>query len=226
MTGIASVSTLASLRSAKSFAEETGLAIRFGRLPHGTVLDLARIADECDARVATVRGALRPLESDGMLVFEGAARARVVPIDGHQLDRAFELRRVLEPDAVARACRATIDGFDRLGSRVSDLHCSDWLGEERLTVRRQRAYVAFMTRELSPVEAAAIEELCLIVDRGWRVGYRELCRRNPTDARLLYDGLLGVIDAYQAHSDTGVRDEGLRYLDLVEEVAHYGRRSA
>ncbi|WP_028937990.1 hypothetical protein [Pseudonocardia spinosispora] len=225
MNGIASVSSLGSRRSVKAFVEETGLAIRFGRLRQGTVLDLARAADDRGARVATVRGALRGLEFDGMLVFEGAARARVVPVDGRRLDRAFQLRRALEPHAVARACRATVDGFDRLGARVDDIHRCDWLREEHAAVQQQRDYVALLTHGLPAVEAAALEELCLIVDRGWRIGYRELRRCRPSDADLLYDGLLGVIDAYRSRSDAGVREEGLRYLDLLEDVAHHGRRS-
>src|ERR1700734_3131206 len=76
-----------------------------GAIPGGTRLVQARIAAQFGGSTGPVRAALRELAAGGVVRF-GAERGAVV----HELGRAeladlFEIRKLLEPVAVARAAK-------------------------------------------------------------------------------------------------------------------------
>ena len=76
-----------------------------GTLPGGTRLVQARIADELGVGRATVRSALHTLEAEGLVRIDPARGALVHEISRTELCELYEIRKLLEPVATARATK-------------------------------------------------------------------------------------------------------------------------
>src|SRR5579859_5087942 len=76
-----------------------------GTLPGGTRLVQARIADELGVSRATVRSSLRTLEAEGLVRVDPARGTLVHEISRTELCELYEIRKLLEPVATARAAK-------------------------------------------------------------------------------------------------------------------------
>ena len=91
-----------------------------GTLPGGTRLVQARIADELGVGRATVRGALHTLEAEGLVRIDPARGALVHDISRAELCELYEIRKLLEPVATARATKnATKSMILRAGTLIT-----------------------------------------------------------------------------------------------------------
>jgi len=81
-----------------------------GSLPGGTRLVQARIADELAVGRATVRMALRTLEAEGLIRIDQARGALVHEVSRTELCELYEIRKLLEPVATARAAKNATKG--------------------------------------------------------------------------------------------------------------------
>jgi DNA-binding GntR family transcriptional regulator len=105
--------------------------IRTGTLPGGTRLVQSRIAADLGVSVGSVRGALRALELEG-LVHEDARRGAIV----HELSRSelvelYEIRKLLEPVATARAAKCAsaesiLDAVEVMAKMRSEAESTKW----------------------------------------------------------------------------------------------------
>jgi DNA-binding GntR family transcriptional regulator len=105
--------------------------IRTGALPGGTRLVRSRIAADLGVSVSSVRNALRVLEMEG-LVREDTRRGAIV----HELSRSelvelYEIRKLLEPVATARAakCASTesiLDAVKLMARMRSEAESTRW----------------------------------------------------------------------------------------------------
>jgi DNA-binding GntR family transcriptional regulator len=81
-----------------------------GTFPGGTRLVQARIADELGVSRASVRSALRTLEAEGLIRIDAARGALVHEISRTELAELYEIRKLLEPVATARAAKTATKG--------------------------------------------------------------------------------------------------------------------
>jgi DNA-binding GntR family transcriptional regulator len=93
--------------STDDVAEHLRGRIRGGALPGGTRLVQKAIAEELSVSPSSVRGALRQLEAQGLVRRQGGERGGAVV---HELSRTelvelYEIRKLLEPVATARAAK-------------------------------------------------------------------------------------------------------------------------
>jgi DNA-binding GntR family transcriptional regulator len=105
--------------------------IRTGALPGGTRLVQSRIAADLGVSVSSVRNALRALEMEG-LVREDTRRGAIV----HELSRSelvelYEIRKLLEPVATARAAKCAsadsiLDAVELVARMRSEAESTRW----------------------------------------------------------------------------------------------------
>lgn len=76
-----------------------------GTLPGGSRLVQARIAEELGVSRATVRSSLRTLEAEGLIRVDPVRGALVHEISRTELCELYEIRKLLEPVATARAAK-------------------------------------------------------------------------------------------------------------------------
>lgn len=76
-----------------------------GFLPGGTRLVLPRIASALGVSTTPVREALRHLAAEGLVRFEPHGGAVVHELSRGELEEVYELRKILEPIAIARAAK-------------------------------------------------------------------------------------------------------------------------
>jgi DNA-binding GntR family transcriptional regulator len=76
-----------------------------GTVPGGTRLVQARIAEELGVSRATVRNSLRTLEAEGLIRVDPVRGALVHEISRTELCELYEIRKLLEPVATARAAK-------------------------------------------------------------------------------------------------------------------------
>lgn len=120
-------------------SEELRDAIVDGRLRPGERLRQASIAAEYGTSRIPVREALRQLASEGLVVLQTDAGARVARLDLEELDEIHLLRELLEPFAIARSAPHLTDdqlaGFATLVEemeRVADpVDLRPWLALDR-----------------------------------------------------------------------------------------------
>jgi DNA-binding GntR family transcriptional regulator len=91
-----------------------------GTLPGGTRLVQSRIADELGVGRATVRNSLRTLEAEGLIRVDPGRGALVHEISRNELCELYEIRKLLEPVATARAAKhATKGAVLKAGALIS-----------------------------------------------------------------------------------------------------------
>ncbi|WP_028937991.1 GntR family transcriptional regulator [Pseudonocardia spinosispora] len=219
MTGPARIYSLGSVRAVKRFAERTSCAIRSGRLLPGRVLELNRESEELRLPVATLRQALRPLESEGLLYFDGPSRVVVADLDVRLLDRVFAVRRAVQPEVFAEAALVSPLGtFDAVRVVTEGFTVVDWRSDEAYTVLWQ-TFSDFIEPVISSFELSLLTEFEVMCERSQRIGYDELCRLYPGSVGDLVNGYRERVDACRMRSVTAARDAELRFLNLVEDVA-------
>jgi DNA-binding GntR family transcriptional regulator len=134
---------IASNQSRRSSVDRVGdglrQAILDGRLPPGERLRQISIALEYGTSRIPVREALRQLASEGLVVLQTHAGARVARLDPEELEEIYVLRELLEPFAIARSAPHLSDGdLIRLAGLVDEMeHVADpvdlhpWLAIDR-----------------------------------------------------------------------------------------------
>jgi DNA-binding GntR family transcriptional regulator len=88
-----------------SVAEVLRGQIRTGALPGGTRLVQTRIAADLGVSVGSVRAALRALEMEGLVRADARRGAVVHKLSRGELVELYEIRKMLEPVATARAAK-------------------------------------------------------------------------------------------------------------------------
>ena len=86
-------------------AKEIRRSILSGSLKPGQAFSLREIAAQLEISFIPVREALRQLEAQGLVVTRPGRSAYVAPLSRDDLNGIYQLRRKLEPDIAARACR-------------------------------------------------------------------------------------------------------------------------
>lgn len=76
-----------------------------GFLPGGTRLQIPRVASVLGVSATPVREAFRQLAADGLVRFEVYGEAVVHELSRTELEEVYELRKLLEPIAIARAAK-------------------------------------------------------------------------------------------------------------------------
>jgi DNA-binding GntR family transcriptional regulator len=79
--------------------------IRGGLVPGGTRLVQARLADEMGVTTGVIRSALRKLEADGLVRADPRRGPVVHELSRTELVELYEIRKLLEPVATARAAK-------------------------------------------------------------------------------------------------------------------------
>lgn len=122
--------------SAGAISQRLREAIRSGRLAPGTVLRQAELADEFGTSRIPVREALQALEGEGLVVIEANRGAFVSTLTAGELVEIFDLRVLLETEALRHAVgRHTERTLRRLESvqqeldRETDRH--EWIALDR-----------------------------------------------------------------------------------------------
>jgi DNA-binding GntR family transcriptional regulator len=87
--------------------DELRRAIVLGAMPPGQEFSLRQIAGQLGISFIPVREALRTLEADGLLITRRGRSAVVPPLDLDGLEAIFRLRRLIEPDLMARSAALT-----------------------------------------------------------------------------------------------------------------------
>jgi DNA-binding GntR family transcriptional regulator len=90
---------------ADQVAKEIRRSILSGALRPGQAFSLREIAAQLGISFIPVREALRQLEAQGLVVTRPGKSAYVTPLSRDDLNGIYQLRRKLEPDIAARACR-------------------------------------------------------------------------------------------------------------------------
>jgi DNA-binding GntR family transcriptional regulator len=79
--------------------------IRTGATPGGVRLVQARLANELGVSAGSVRAALRQLEAEGLVLFDPRRGPVVHELSRTELVELYEIRKLLEPVATARAAK-------------------------------------------------------------------------------------------------------------------------
>jgi DNA-binding GntR family transcriptional regulator len=79
--------------------------IASGEFPRGTRIPQDALAARFEMSITPVREALRQLEAEGLIVCEPHRGVRVASMDILQVKADYVVRRLVEPYAMARACR-------------------------------------------------------------------------------------------------------------------------
>jgi DNA-binding GntR family transcriptional regulator len=79
--------------------------IRAGQVPGGTRLVQARLADELGVSTGAIRAALRQLEAEGLVCADSRRGPVVHELSRTELVELYEIRKLLEPVATARAAK-------------------------------------------------------------------------------------------------------------------------
>ncbi len=137
------------------------LAVMEQRLPPGTKLPEDQLAAHFSVRRTLVRGALRSLAQDGIIVLarhRGAAVASPNPQDARDL---FEARRVVEAATVARAAeRASPDDCGALDQLMAEGRAAQAIGDRGRAIRLSgQFHVAVAGLARQPVLEGVLREL-------------------------------------------------------------------
>jgi len=93
------------LRAPDEVAEILRVRIRTGEVAGGTRLVQARLADELGVSTGSVRTALRQLEAEGLIRADPRRGPVVHELSRTELVELYEIRKLLEPVATARAAK-------------------------------------------------------------------------------------------------------------------------
>jgi DNA-binding GntR family transcriptional regulator len=119
-----------------------------GKMPSGTRLAAMSLAKRFGLSSTPVREALLELEANGMVQFVHNCGAMVKPFGPEQLRDIFELRRLLESEAIRSACgRIDLAALQSLRQELLELtqqsrRGKSWLDQEMATDRKLHAMIA------------------------------------------------------------------------------------
>ncbi|WP_028937002.1 GntR family transcriptional regulator [Pseudonocardia spinosispora] len=219
MSASARLYSLESLHALRGFVDQTAEAINAGRLRTGESIDLNQIADELHIAPHNVRRALEPLTNEGLLSFSEPHRVVVAPPDPRELDRVYELRRLIQPGLLVAAIpEAPLVGLDAVGAVTEGFTVVDWQADGTYSTIMDFFY-ALVKPYNSPAEFTLISELELKSERSLRIGFDELKLRYPTDMQTLSTQYLELLDACRMRSADAVRDAELGYLELSQDIS-------
>ncbi len=86
-------------------------AILGGDFAPGDALVISALAEQMGLSATPLREALRNLASDGLVVLQSHGKARVAEVDLHEANEIYELRLMLEPEALERAVQNADDDY-------------------------------------------------------------------------------------------------------------------
>ena len=98
MPKLESVDTVETVPVADRVTDELRASILAGRLAPAHEFSLRHIATELGVSFIPVREALRTLEAEGLLITQRGRSATVMPLSHEELDSAFRLRKLIEPE--------------------------------------------------------------------------------------------------------------------------------
>ncbi len=124
-------------QTAHEFVRETlRAAILSGRLPGGTRLVQADIADMLEVSTTPVREALRDLASEGMIRLDAHRGGVVHELSSEELIEIYNIRAILEPAAMRQAVEGMTDDVIERVARIhekmaADPQSSDFVDDNR-----------------------------------------------------------------------------------------------
>jgi DNA-binding GntR family transcriptional regulator len=86
-------------------------AILAGEFGPGDPLVISALAEQLGLSATPLREALRNLASDGLVELQAHGKARVAEVDLHEAGEIYEMRLMLEPEALERAVRNADDAY-------------------------------------------------------------------------------------------------------------------
>jgi DNA-binding GntR family transcriptional regulator len=146
-------------------AKEIRRSILSGSLRPGQAFSLREIAAQLEISFIPVREALWQLEAQGLVVTRPGRSAIVTPLSAEDLNGIYQLRRKLEPDIAARACRRLDE------SAYARLQCYvDTFGEEPRGI--DDVYEAHRQFHLELLRPAATTWDLRVIDGLWHAAER------------------------------------------------------
>jgi DNA-binding GntR family transcriptional regulator len=134
----------ASLRTvvANSLVDQVTTEIRrsitFGTLPPGEQFSVTMLAEQLGVSHIPVREALRRLESEGLVTMRPARRAIVRPMNRHDVEGIYRLRKLIEPALARVNCEfLTAEALTRLKDLLSIYDSTDSTLEEEITAHEE-----------------------------------------------------------------------------------------
>ena len=225
MAQLAVVCSLSSARAVRRFVRQTDRAIRAGRLLPGQVVDLTEPADRLDVSPARLRGGLRDLEAEGLVLAGGNRRVTVAPLNTRELGDIFALRRAFEPDMLSRACASgPLSSFTDF-SRLSAGHLvADWC-DDQVFIALRRAYLDFVMSAVSGIELSVADDLTSCTERASRIGFEAVRLCSASDIALVNAANEALIEACRDRSPVGVQARCRLFLALIEDLCWHGVRA-
>jgi DNA-binding GntR family transcriptional regulator len=152
--------------------EEIRSSIVTGLLPAGQQFSVTMLADQLGVSHIPVREALRRLETEGLITMRPARQAVVRPMDRHDVEGIYRLRKLIEPALAQLSCELlSTEELDRLDELLTIYGHPEASVEEEIT-----AHEEFHLRLVKP---AASEWDLRVLAYVWNANRRY--------ARLLFD---------------------------------------
>ncbi len=152
---------------ADQVVKEIRRSILSGAIRPGQAFSLREIAAQLGISFIPVREALLQLEAQGLVVTRPGKSAYVTPLSRDDLNGIYRLRRKLEPDIAARACRLLDEAAYARLQRYIDI-----FGEKRLGI--DEVYEAHHNFHLELLRPAATTWDLRVLDGLWHAAERYL----------------------------------------------------
>ncbi len=149
-------------------------AILSGDLAPGQSFSLREIASMLEVSFIPVREALRNLENEGLVITRPGRSATVAPLDLHDLEAIYRLRRQLEPDIAARSCmllsESELDHLEALAAGFGSVDLSmDAIYDDHLAFHR-----ALLAPAATTWDVRLLTTLWRAAERYVRIGFGRL----------------------------------------------------
>jgi DNA-binding GntR family transcriptional regulator len=177
---------------ADQVTREIRRSILSGALKPGQQFSLREISAQLGISFIPVREALRQLETQGLVVTRPGKSARVAPLSHDDLHGIYRLRRQLEPEIAARACKLLQDDdYDRLTGYVEMFGRAD-LGIDDIYEAHHQFHTELLRPAATVWDLRILEGLWHAAERYVRLAFlgldhepREHHRREHVHAALL-----------------------------------------
>lgn len=183
-----------------------------GEFEPGAVLNQATLARTIGISTTPLREALRKLSSEGLVELGAHRDARITELSGEEARDLLELRRALDPLAVALAAeRRTPADIQRIRQAARDIRpLPDHPGYADLLAHR-RFHAALYTASHNELLVKTLDGLWEKTDRYRRLGLRT--ERTQAERDRTHAEHLGLVDAVVAGDADTASEIMLRHID-------------
>jgi DNA-binding GntR family transcriptional regulator len=198
--------------------EEIARSIRSGSLRPGQEFSLREIAGQLGVSFIPVREALRRLEGQGLLVTRRNRSAIVAPLDADDLHAIYRLRRQIEPDLAAAACRTLADADYAQLETFLDMFADESLGIDDIYDAHHFFHIELLRPAASSWDLRILETLWRAAERYVRFAFGRL-DPDPAEHRRRAAVHADIIDSFRSRDARAVRRAVLHHLAENEEIA-------